>query len=72
MEFEHKEKPQEPLRSLLSERQERLLMEWIDLNGIDENSILYDDTLLNGVRVFGVQLLTDEKWEIDFTYRGEE
>lgn len=72
MELEHEQKPQPPLRSLLGERQERLLMEWIEVNHIDENSIGYEDNLLNGVRVFGVQRLTDEKWEIDFTYEGGE
>lgn len=69
-EAEHVEKPQEPLRSLLGERQEHLLMDWIEVNKIDEKTIAYDDSLLNGVRVFGIQQLTDEKWEIDFTYEG--
>lgn len=72
MEFEHKEKPKTPLRNLLGERQEHLLMDWIEVNCIDENSIGYEDDLLNGVRVFGTQKLTDEKWEIDFTYEGGE
>lgn len=71
-EIGHKEKPQVPLRSLLRENQEHLLMEWIKVNNIDEKSIRYDDSLLNGVRVFGVQKTTDEKWEIDFTYEGDE
>ena len=68
VEIEHKEKPQVPLRSLLRKSQEHLLMEWIKVNNIDEKSIRYDDSLLNGVRVFGDERLTDEKWEIDFTY----
>lgn len=73
MGIEHKEKPKIPLRSLLRESQEHLLMEWIKVNNIDEKSIGYDDSLLNGVRVFGDGRSTDEKWEIDFTYeRGEE
>ena len=71
--IEHKEKLQVPLRSLLRESQEHLLMEWIKVNNIDEKSIGYDDSLLNGVRVFGDDQSTDESWEIDFTYeRGEE
>ncbi|MBO7731566.1 MAG: hypothetical protein J6S67_03415 [Methanobrevibacter sp.] len=61
-----------PLRSLLRESQEHLLMEWIKVNNINENSIGYDDSLLNGVRVFGIQQPTDERWEIDFTYEGGE
>ena len=72
MELEHKEKPKAPLRSLLGERQEHLLMDWIEVNRIDKNSIGYEDDLLNGVRVFGTQKSTDEKWEIDFTYEGGE
>ena len=72
MEFEHEQKPKLPLRSLLGERQKHLLMDWIEVNHIDENSIGYEDDLLNGVRVFGVQRLTDERWEIDFTYEGGE
>ena len=72
MRLEHKEKPKTPLRSLLNERQEQLLMKWIEVNHIDRNSIGYDDSLLNGVRIFGVQQSTDERWEIDFTYEGGE
>lgn len=72
MELEHKEKPKTPLMSLIRESQEHLLMEWIKVNHIDENSIEYDDSLLNGVRIFGVQQSTDERWEIDFTYEGGE
>lgn len=72
IEIEHKEKPQVPLRSLLRESQEHLLMEWIKVNNIYEKSIGYDDSLLNGVRVFGIQQSTDERWEIDFTYEGGE
>lgn len=72
MEFEHKEKPKAPLRSLLGERQEHLLIDWIEINHIDESTIGYEDDLLNGVRVFGTQKSTDEKWEIDFTYEGGE
>lgn len=72
MELEHEEKPKTPLRSLLRESQEHLLMEWIKVNHINENTIGYEDDLLNGVRVFGVQQSTDEKWEIDFTYEGGE
>lgn len=72
MELEHEEKPKVPLRSLLRERQEHLLMDWIEVNHIDESSIGYEDDLLNGVRVFGTQKSTDEKWEIDFTYEGGE
>lgn len=68
--IKHEEKPQVPLRSLLRESQERLLMEWIKINNIDEKSIGYDDSLLNGVRIFGDERSTDEKWEIDFTYEG--
>lgn len=71
-EDEHKEKPKAPLRSLIRESQEHLLMEWIKVNHINENSIGYDDSLLNGVRVFGIQQSTDERWEIDFTYEGGE
>lgn len=71
-EIEHKEKPQVPLRSLLRESQEHLLMEWIKVNNIDEKSIGYDDSLLNGVRIFGDERSTDERWEIDFTYEGGE
>lgn len=72
MKIEHEEKPKTPLRSLLRERQEHLLMDWIKVNNIDEKSIGYDDSLLNGVRVFGIQQSTDERWEIDFTYEGGE
>ena len=71
-EFEHKEKPKTPLTSLLRESQEHLLMDWIEVNHIDESTISYEDDLLNGVRVFGIQPSTDEKWEIDFTYEGGE
>lgn len=70
--IEHEEKPKTPLRSLLGERQEHLLLNWVEVNCIDEDSIDYEDDLLNGVRVFGVQKTTDEKWEIDFTYEGGE
>lgn len=70
MEIEQEEKPKAALRSLLRERQEHLLLDWIEVNCIDENSIDYEDDLLNGVRVFGTQKSTDEKWEIDFTYEG--
>ena len=72
MKLEHEEKPKTPLRSLLNEKQEQLLMKWIEVNHIDQNSIGYDDSLLNGVRVFGIQQSNDEKWEIDFTYEGGE
>ena len=72
MEIEHEEKPKTPLTSLLRERQEHLLMDWIKVNNIDEKSIGYDDSLLNGVRIFGIQQSTDERWEIDFTYEGGE
>lgn len=72
MRLEHKEKPKTPLRSLLGEGQGHLLMDWIEINHIDEGSIGYEDDLLNGVRVFGTQKSTDEKWEIDFTYEGGE
>jgi len=71
IEPEHEGKEREPLRSLLTERQEHIFLDWMEANLIDEKSIRYEDDLKFGVRIWGEQKETDECWEIDFVYVNE-
>lgn len=60
---EHMEKPQEPLEEILTDEQKATLASWLDMGLVLDG---YDDTLLNGIRVFALDPKTDERWEIDF------
>ena len=66
---EHAEKPQEPLSEILTDKQVVMLNTWIHTERLAFEG--YDDTLLNGVRIFAVDPKTDERWEIDFVRRKE-
>jgi len=55
------------LENILDEKQLSLLEDWIRANGINLESIEYEDDLLNGVRIWGKNdLFPAEPWEIDF------
>lgn len=55
------------LENILDEKQLSLLEDWIRANGINPESIEYEDDLLNGVRIWGRNDLSPaEPWEIDF------
>lgn len=55
------------LENILDKKQLSLLEDWIRVNGINPESIEYEDDLLNGVRIWGRNdLFPDEPWEIDF------
>lgn len=66
---EHAEKPQEPLDEILTDGQKTFLSNWLTMEGLELDG--YDDTLLNGVRIFALDPKTDERWEIDFVRRKE-
>lgn len=59
-------------KKVLTDEQIGLLTTWILVNDIDSKSLDVETDLQNGVRVFGSQKSTDEKWEIDFVYKGDE
>ena len=55
------------LENILDKKQLSLLEDWIIANGINLESIEYEDDLLNGVRIWGRNdLFPAEPWEIDF------
>lgn len=55
------------LENILDKKQLSLLEDWIRVNGINLESIEYEDDLLNGVRIWGGNDLSPaEPWEIDF------
>ena len=55
------------LENILDKKQLSLLEDWIRVNGINLESIEYEDDLLNGVRIWGRNdLFPAEPWEIDF------
>lgn len=55
------------LENILGKKQLSLLEDWIKVNGINLESIEYEDDLLNGVRIWGRNDLSPaEPWEIDF------
>lgn len=55
------------LENILNEKQLSSLEDWIRVNGINLESIEYEDDLLNGVRIWGRNdLFPAEPWEIDF------
>lgn len=55
------------LENILDKKQLSLLEDWISANGINLESIEYEDDLLNGVRIWGRNdLFPAEPWEIDF------
>lgn len=55
------------LENILDEKQLSLLEDWIRVNGINLESIEYEDDLLNGVRIWGRNdSFPAEPWEIDF------
>lgn len=59
-------------KKVLTDEQIGLLTTWILVNDIDSKSLDAETDLKNGVRVFGIQKSTDEKWEIDFVFKGDE
>ena len=68
---EHKIKPQQPLSEILNDAQKTFLSNWLTMEELDENTLGWDDSLLNGVRVFADDPKTDERWEVDFTRRKD-
>ena len=55
------------LENILDKKQLSLLEDWVKVNGINLESIEYEDDLLNGVRIWGRNdLFPAEPWEIDF------
>ena len=68
---EHKEKPKETLEEMLTDAQLTFLSNWITMEGLAPDTLSWDDSLLNGVRVWADDPKTDERWEIDFVRRRE-
>ena len=74
-ETEHKLVPKRNLKDILDHAQYNMFNNWLEMEGMDKNSVRYEDDLLNGIRIFATDPRTDEQWEIDFTNRelgGEE
>ena len=63
----HEPIPQKPLDELLAHEQYLMFKTWMDAEGLDWGEIDYDDSLLNGIRIWANDPKTDERWEIDFT-----
>lgn len=65
--FEKNKWNHDRLENILDKKQLSLLGDWIRVNGINLESIEYEDDLLNGVRIWGRNdLFPAEPWEIDF------
>lgn len=65
--FEKNKWNHDRLENILDKKQLSLLEDWIRVNGINLESIEYEDDLLNGVRIWGRNdLFPAEPWEIDF------
>ncbi len=65
--FEKNKWNRDRLENILDKKQLSLLEDWIIANGINLESIEYEDDLLNGVRIWGINDSSPaEPWEIDF------
>lgn len=58
-------------RNKITERQEHMLLDWLEVNNLDEETLDYID-YENGVRVFAKSKNTEEPWEIDFIKSQEQ